>query len=183
MASGVRARSVILSVGDTVLGAVLFFEYTTTFSIFINQITGIVYGLMALVYIAVRRIRSKKRMKRRHDSSEELLIRSGSDGVKRSPPWFVFVIIGIMNGSGNFFQAVGQPHTPGETQAGLNLIGIPLVLTHSRVFLKKRASSWVSIAAACVIFTGSVVTALPDILGSDSTSAGFVTLWYSVVFT
>ena len=114
------------------------------------------------------------------DEEGRALSIEGGDAKRKTPPWWVLAVIGCMNGSGNFFQAIGQTHTPGETQAGLNLIGIPLVMTLSYVFLKKRSVR--PAAPAAIIFLGSVVTALPDIMGSDSGST-VVTYWYLSYFT
>ena len=55
-------------------------------------------------------------------------------------PWYVLVGIGLFNGSGNFLMAIAQPHTPGLTQALLGLLGIPLVMILSAIFLKKKSN-------------------------------------------
>ena len=173
---GVSSAALVLSVlvllgaGDTVLGAVLFDEYTTVFSVFINQFTGICYGIGAAVALGIRQRRRRKARsgsifeEGAHASADPLLADSklsslgGNDApTKLAPKWWILATIGVMNGSGNFLAAIGQPHTPGETQAGLTLIGIPLVMVMSRVFLGKKVESWMTALAVALASSWPVI--------------------------
>lgn len=45
---------------------------------------------------------------------------------KPKAPWWLLVVIGAMNGTGNFCAAIGQPHTRGDTQVGRNSVVLAL---------------------------------------------------------
>eukprot|EP01079_Euglenida_sp_SAG-EU17-18_P005302 gene5302-947_t len=161
---------VALQVGDLVLGAVLFFHWGQDYSQFLNQATGIIYGLWSIpIVFLVTPLVSKY---------------FGSKGpkapTKPAAPWWTLVVCGLMNGAGNFLQAVGQVHTPGQTQNLLQLVGLPTVMVLSWVFLQKTQSSFAAVCAA-IIVAGSAVAVVPSFLHSGAHGGGMTVLWYSVV--
>lgn len=84
-------------------------------------------------------------------------------------PWYTLVAIGLMNGSGNFFMAISQPHTPGLSQTLLMLLGIPLVLTLSWLFLAKRPSRIAALGAALIV-GGTATSSLRNVVDNGSST-------------
>ena len=171
---------VVLTVADGVLVVVLFDMYTETYAQFVNQGTAFVYGVTALVILAVRWCRSRSD----RDSQPDPSLLPGSDDVviqRKAPlPWMTLVAIGLFNGSGNFCMGVSQPHTPGLTQVLLYLLNIPLVMILSWVFLNKKASS-VAITGAALIVAGTLISGLRAILQPDDGSDPVQPLWYCIM--
>jgi hypothetical protein len=102
----------------------------------------------------------------------------------------MLVGIGVLNGLGNFLQAVGQPHTPGLTQSLLTTTTVPLVLALSFVALKKSCSR-IACGGALLIVAGAAVSALRTQLNSgggdvvvkfdkDDDGGGISVFWYSI---
>ncbi len=81
---------------------------------------------------------------------------------------YLLVGIGLFNGSGNFLMAIAQPHTPGLTQSLLMLLGIPLVMAMSAIFLRKKCPSWVAIVGAAAIVFGCSTSALRGVFEGGS---------------
>lgn len=52
---------VALTVGDTVLIAVLMYHYTDTFALFVNQGTALVYGLVSIPIVLMLRRRARRK--------------------------------------------------------------------------------------------------------------------------
>lgn len=98
----------------------------------------------------------------------------GKKSDKPQPPYRTLVLIGCMNGLGNFCAAVGQVHTVGTSQALLQLVGIPFVLGLAWIFLQQRPSLIATICAVAII-GGTALSAVPH----ATADAG--SLWYSVV--
>jgi len=164
---------ILLSVGDTVLGGILFDRYGQVYAQYLNQATALVYCITSSIILLCRRISKPK-------SNECSSTDTGA-------PWWMLVIIGLMNGSGNFLQAIAQPHTANLTQSLLQLLGVPFVMVLSFIFLQKAPSLW-ALAGATLIVVGTIISALRTVLpevtivGGNSDSAGGVTSnWYSVV--
>lgn len=162
----VLAFLVVITVLDSVLIGILMFQYTDHWSLFINQGTAFVYGCISIPLVFW--------LKRSGKVEEEPL-----SGTSRAPraPWYVLMLIGVMNGTGNFCQALGQPHTRGALQALFQLMFIPVVLCCSWIFLGKRPSL-VAGLASLIIIAGIAVSSSRSF--GDSTS-GVTTYWYSVV--
>jgi drug/metabolite transporter (DMT)-like permease len=97
---------------------------------------------------------------------------NGAGPVKRSPPTYTLILIGCMNGLGNFCAGVGQVHTGGTSQALLQLVGVPFVLVLSWIFLQQRPSLIASISALAIV-GGTALSAVPH-AEKDTGS-----LWYS----
>ena len=97
----------------------------------------------------------------------------------------MMVLIGLFNGGGNFFQAIGIEHTAGTTQAVLQLMGIPIVLLLSWACLGSRPNL-VAAFGAMLIVGGVALSALPHVLPSSTqnhtASDGAAYPWYSVLF-
>lgn len=164
---GALVLLIVLTVLDTVLCAALFFEYTSTYAQFINQGTALVYGISSTLYVVIS---SKiKRAKENHDYNESFLYGNNEAPAK----WYHLLIIGMLNGSGNFCMAMGQPHTLGTTQALLNLLTVPLVMFMSWLFLKHK-TTLLSITGAILIIIGAGFSAMH----SDNSQQFF---WYSSV--
>ena len=190
---------VALTVGDSVLGVILFDLFDERLSLFVNQGTAFVYIVTSVIALAVMRYVSAP--VQLVDSSlpmidvEGNLIGPLSEALKdkRHAPWYFLVTIGLLNGSANFFQAISQPHTPGLSQTLLPLLGIPLVLSLVWIFLGRRPSLAASLGAVLIV-GGGFVSALRSILnpsdsgsgeaGSDSGDAGpiVVYVWAIALF-
>eukprot|EP00937_MAST-01D_sp_MAST-1D-sp2_P000262 g262.t1 len=193
---------VILTVFDTVLCAVLLFYFGDVYANYINQATGTVYvcatSVHRLAFYCMARGRQAREMAAEDGRGEPLLAAPrGVDAVVPAPaataavaaraaakpdvPIWVLTGIGVLNGTGNFFQAIGSVHTRGSTQTVLGLIGVPLVVLLSWALLHKRPNA-VGAAAAAVIVAATVVSASPTLSGGDDGGGGAVkTYWYSVV--
>ena len=87
----------------------------------------------------------------------------------RRAPWYILVAIGFLNGSANFFMAISLPHTPGLTQTLLNLLGVPLVLILTWLFLRRRPSLVAAIGAALIV-AGTASSSLRSVWASSSTA-------------
>jgi drug/metabolite transporter (DMT)-like permease len=173
----VLAILVLLTVSDGILQFVLFDKYPDTYALFLNQGTAFVYILVSSSLLVARRIGRKQ-----------------CNHTLPTPPWYVLVAIGMFNGLANFcqvrvcarvasdssgtlgrghsrlrLQAIGNPHTASLTQSLLNLLGVPLVLALSFVFLRKRPS-WCAMAGAALIVLGCGFSALRALVGADSPS-------------
>ena len=196
---------VLITVADIVLGAVLFYEFTEVYAQFVNQGTAFVYILLSSAILFVRWLPccrkcrcfwDKEKLPTQHDESDsdgkghyifdenEEGDSGGAAGKKNSSkskaPWYILVGIGLFNGSGNFLQAIGQPHTPALSQSLLPLLGVPLVMGLSALFLRKR-SGWIAIVGAAVIVVGCGMSGLREVLLPSSSSGAIDVLWYSVL--
>lgn len=133
------------------------------YPIFLNQATGTVYGVITFPLLAIWKWRGWS------------VTRGGgaSDTVERKPPpYHTLILIGCMNGLGNFCAGVGQVHTGGTSQALLQLVGVPFVLALSWVFLQQRPSL-IATASALAIVGGTALSAVPH------AEADTGSLWYS----
>ncbi|KAH8066417.1 hypothetical protein JL722_858 [Aureococcus anophagefferens] len=162
--AGVFALLIALTVGDIVLGAILFDRFGEIYAQYLNLATAACYCVASTAAVLWRR-------------------------APRAPR--LLVVIGVLNGGGNFFQAVGQPHTPGITQSLLSAtLSVPLVLSLSLLFLGKRPSRTAAGAAALVV-AGAACSAFRSRLGAsralidaggedDGGAGGIVVEWYAV---
>ena len=132
---------VFLNVADAVLVVLLFDVWGERYSLFINQGTAFVY----IVWSACALLLNRQRC---------------FTGGARA---LTLIAIGLMNGSGNFFMAISQPHTPGLSQTLLNLLGVPLVLSLSWLFLGRRPSLTAGLGAALIV-GGTASSSLRDLL-------------------
>lgn len=164
--AGVFALLIALTVGDIVLGAILFDRFGEIYAQYLNLATAACYCVASTAAVLWRR-------------------------APRRAPARLLVVIGVLNGGGNFFQAVGQPHTPGITQSLLSAtLSVPLVLFLSLLFLGKRPSRTAAGAAALVV-AGAACSAFRSRLGAsralidaggedDGGAGGIVVEWYAV---
>jgi hypothetical protein len=97
-----------------------------------------------------------------------------NEGAKHSNPmpWYILVAIGFLNGTGNFFLAVGIVHLRGGTQSIMQLIGVPGVCL-------RKTSSLVAIAATVLIVAATLISSLPSMLHPDDNG---VLVFVSCVF-
>lgn len=149
---------VVLTVADTVLCTVNLYYYTEVYAQFFNQGTGIVYILVSIPIVVIRR-RWQKEREGRQGQLQGLL---NQPAPKPGPPLWILICIGALNGTGNFFNAVGSPGTRADTQSLLQLVGIPIVLALSWLFMGKRPSLIAALGAALIV-AGTFVSALPAI--------------------
>lgn len=147
---------IVLTVADGVLVTILFDKYGDRYSQYLNQGTAGVYVVVSTTMVLVRWCWSGKD-------------RTGGKTDKPAVPAWILITIGILNGSGNFFMATSQPHTPGLSQSLLNQLTIPLVLVLSFVCLRKR-SSLVGCVGAALIVGGTAISAFRP--GGESSSCG-----------
>ena len=153
------------------LVVVLFDVYTETYAQFLNQGTALVYGIVSTVLIGARAVYGCCVASKRANASSEsttlsapILMGGADEGTladpeadaapaiaSRSPPWYLLVIVGLFNGSGNFLMAISQPHTAGLTQTLLNLLGIPLVMALAWLCLRQRPSALAVVAAVAIV--------------------------------
>ena len=165
--TGMLLLLICLSVANTVLCTVNLYYYTDTYAQFFNQETGVVY-IFVSIPIVLHRSRRRRQLKAAQTHAGNGSLQGGAttdEGllqVKPPPPLWVLVCIGCLNGTGNFFAAVGAPHTRAETQSLLQLAGIPVVLGLSWLLLGKRPSG-VAVLGAALILMGTAVSALPAI--------------------
>ena len=164
--AGVFALLIALTVGDIVLGAILFDRFGEMYAQYLNLATAACYCVASTAAVLWRR-------------------------APRRAPARLLVVIGVLNGGGNFLQAVGQPHTPGITQSLLSAtLSVPLVLSLSLLFLGKRPSRTAAGAAALVV-AGAACSAFRSRLGAsralidaggedDGGAGGIVVEWYAV---
>lgn len=169
---GMVLALVLLTVGDSVLGAKLFWVYEPGLANFLNQATGAVYIITSTIHRAALGFWAK----RSGDVKEY--------STKPPVPYYMLILIGVLNGTGNFFQAIGQTHVSGTTQTIVMLIGIPLVMLLTAVFLRKRPTKLAAVGAY-FIFAGTVVALLPSLIPSYSHGSGggdaVQVFWYSEV--
>eukprot|EP00038_Savillea_parva_P009187 m.181783 g.181783 ORF g.181783 m.181783 type:complete len:400 (+) comp15359_c0_seq1:265-1464(+) len=180
------ALMVILGVGDTVLVALLFWTYNRSnppgcstdvnatlpchydsatseiYPVFLNQATGTVYGIITFPLLALW---SWREWGSTHRDKKNGILR-------KSPPNWKLVLIGCMNGLGNFCAGVGQVHTGGTSQALLQLVGVPFVLLLSWIFLGQKPSLVATLSALAIV-GGTALSAIPH--ASKDTGS----LWYS----
>ena len=138
---GVITFLVVITVADVCIGIVLFDKFGTPYAQYLNQATAFVYCIATTSILLGRyviRICSRDRHKMIKDSE------------RPTPKWYALIAIGLFNGSGNFCMAIAQAHTPGLTQSLLFLLGIPLVLLISFLFLRKKPSL-IAIGGAAII--------------------------------
>jgi len=180
---GALGLLVALTVGDSVLVVVLFDVWNPTgthdrLTLFINQGTAFVYIVWSLAALAVLAVQRRRvQVSTTTDGSG-----GGGDGSKDPrAPWYVLVAIGLMNGSGNFFMAISQPHTPGLSQTLLSMLGIPLVLGLAWVFLHRRPSVTAA-AGAGLIVVGTGISGLRGVLDPDGSSPVVVYAWAIMLF-
>lgn len=105
------------------------------------------------------------------------------EGSHKPPvPLHILIIIGILNGTGNFCASIGQPHTKGTTQSLISLAGIPVVLTLSWLFLGKSPTLVAAFAAALIV-GATALSALPALTSSNTGDDGGAVseYWYSVL--
>ena len=183
---------IVLTVADGVLVTILFDEYTEYYAQFVNQGTAFVYVCWAALILLVRRCRRGRRGGGGVDSAGDKILRDplltdgGGGGSSSKPrgrdyaPWYFLVLIGVLNGSGNFCMAIGQPHTPGLTQTLLSLLTVPLVMVLAWACLKQRPSAQ-ALAGALLIVVGTAMSGLRVVLGSGAATAQPIDpLWYSI---
>ena len=72
--------------------------------------------------------------------------------------------------SGNFFQAVAQPHTPGLTQTLLSLLSIPLVLALTALCFGQTPSP-LALLGASLIVVGSATSGLRGVVDPSGARA------------
>ena len=151
---------VLLFVADNVLVVVLFDTFGERYAQYINQGTAFVYIVWSSIILLARRFRRPNIY-----STPNPPTPTDTDKKTIPPPW-ILIGIGLFNGSGNFLMAIAQPHTPGLTQTLLNLLGIPLVLLLSSLFLNKVSTTkeW---CGAGLIVLGTCVSGLRTLLESD----------------
>lgn len=181
---------VLLTVADNVLVNILFDMFTERYSQFVNQGTAFVYCIWSGAILLWRRCARARERARRRAQSEELAALmpqsalgkgAAAAGARSYTPWYILVAIGLLNGSGNFFMAIGQPHTPGLTQTLLSQLNIPLVMLLSAVLLRKRASN-MAVLGAVLIVGGSCASALRAVFDDGHGNAPIVVYWFSVTF-
>jgi drug/metabolite transporter (DMT)-like permease len=163
---GITALYVILLTGDGVVGAILFDVYTEIYSQYLNQATALVYCVWSSLAVWWLK-RSRKPMAAADDEV--------------SAPWSALVFIGCLNGSANFFQGTGMPHTSGLSQSLLLVLSLPIVLILSYVFLKKAPTKLSAVGAACIL-GGTAVSALRGSINSVGSDGGIAIFWYSTLF-
>ena len=194
---------IALTVADTVLCTVNLYYYTDTYAQYFNQGTGAVYILVSIPIVLYNRAQQKRRRRERDSSQLQGLL--GKEVEKPGPPLWILIAIGALNGTGNFFNAIGSPHTRANTQSLLQLLGLPIVLLLSWLCLAKRPSG-VAACGALLIVLGTVASAAPTLApglfpcggalmppcpaaassgsgesGGDGGGASFHQEWYSVV--
>ena len=152
---------VLLFVADNVLVVVLFDTFGERYAQYINQGTAFVYIVWSSIILLARRFRRPNI----YSTPNPPTPTDDTDKKTIPPPW-ILIGIGLFNGSGNFLMAIAQPHTPGLTQTLLNLLGIPLVLLLSSLFLNKVSTTkeW---CGAGLIVLGTCVSGLRTLLESD----------------
>jgi drug/metabolite transporter (DMT)-like permease len=126
------------------------------FSLFLNQGTALVYIVWSVVLLLVRR--------------------EPFTGGTRLP---ILVAIGLLNGSGNFFTAISQPHTPGLSQTLLGLLNIPLVLLLAWLFLGRKPSI-VAVLSAALIVGGTAFSSLRTVLLSSGDAQPIVVFGWAI---
>jgi drug/metabolite transporter (DMT)-like permease len=154
---------IVLTVADTVLCSVNLYYYTDVYAQFFNQGTGFVYILVSIPIVLFRRRRQQQLDAAQQGQLQQGLLNQPLR--KPGPPLWVLVAIGALNGTGNFFNAIGSPHTRADTQALLQLVGIPIVLGLSWLMLGKRPSLVASVGALLIV-AGTAVSAAPSIAPS-----------------
>ena len=187
---------IVLTVADTVLVTILLYYFGERYSQYVNQATGTVrgnqsdssiqwfilqvYGLVTIPIILYRRfyLLAANQEENGDELTDALVPRRSQRKVVKVPPTWMLVSIGMLNGTGNFFTAIGIPHTRGVTQSLLMLTGIPLVMLLSFLIIGKR-QSYVAMSGAFLIVAGATVSSLPSIL--HPTDDGVHEIWYSVL--
>ena len=132
---------VVITVADVCIGIVMFDKFDTPYAQYLNQATAFVYCI-ATTSILLGRYLIRILARDRRVTTEKV--------ERPTPEWYKLIAIGLFNGSGNFCMAIAQPHTPGLTQSLLFLLGIPLVLLISFLFLRKKPSL-IAIGGAAII--------------------------------
>ena len=168
---------IALTVGDTVIGTVLFDKFGEIYSQYLNQGTAFVYCIVSSSILLVRKFRTGRYGLEPEDNG------SATGSAMAYAPWALLIVIGLLNGSGNFLMAVAQPHTAGLTQSLFSVCaGIPIVMLLSAIFLHKTPSSRAA-AGASLIVMGAVISTLRTVFNKDgdSGSGGITTNWYSTV--
>ena len=141
---------------------------------YVNQGTAFVYIVWSSAILLVQgACRARGRRCRCFWDHEE---HGAASRARSTAPWYILVGIGLFNGSGNFCMALAQPHTSGLTQTLLNLLGIPLVMVLSWVFLRKP-SSRLAVGGAILIVIGTACSSLRSEFEPSSGAASPVALF------
>ena len=107
---------IVLTVADTVLCTVNLYYYTDTYAQYFNQGTGAVYIVVSVPIVLYNRWKKNRRIAQREQSQLQGLLpgskRGGgggdADGERPGPPLWILIAIGALNGTGNFFNAIGR---------------------------------------------------------------------------
>ena len=68
------------------------------------------YILVSIPIVLYNRAQQRRRREERESSQLQGLLVKG-DEEKPGPPLWILIAIGALNGTGNFFNAIGSPHT------------------------------------------------------------------------
>ena len=169
---------------DGILGYILFDVYPKIYAQYLNQSTALVYCIWSTIGV----IYLQRKARVAEDNATPPLqttaaVVAENDGKSHSP-WYYLVAIGALNGTANFFQAVGMPNTAGLSQSLLPLLSLPVVLVLSYFFLRRTPTSK-SLAGAFLILLGCVLSGLRDVLNPNEHSSGggaHPVYWYSTLF-
>eukprot|EP00760_Papus_ankaliazontas_P025870 PhM_4_TR2901/c0_g1_i1/m.55292 len=183
---------VALTVADQVLSAVMFDVYSETYSQFLNQATAAVYGIVSIVIMCGIAMCKQTESTTSLSPSSLLEDEEAGDLITATPTNAKqqkdkisaksLIFIGLINGGGNFCMAVAQPHTPALTQSLLYVLGVPLVLILSRIFLRKRPTVLAAFGAAIIVL-GTILSGLRSVLftSAGDGNGGIEVFWYSVL--
>lgn len=161
---------VLLTVADGVLNILLFDVFGESYSQFLNQGTAAVYGILSAAILMSRAVLPGAD---RGEATTRPFLESALRSTTAVAPWYVLVAIGLFNGTGNFLQAISQPHTSGLTQSVLSQLGIPLVLLLSYLLLQRSVSPAAALGAASIVL-GTAASAL-----ASQGSGPVETFWYA----
>ena len=121
---------VVFLILDGVIGGVLFKKYEEIYSQYLNQATAFMYMIMSSIHMIIinKCSRSQERKILNNIGDANDIEEQEEISITKRTPWYLLVVIGVLNGTSNVFLAIGMPNTALLSQSLLGLLSLPVVL-------------------------------------------------------
>ena len=176
---------VVFLILDGVIGGVLFKKYEEIYSQYLNQATAFMYMIMSSIHMIIinKCSRSQERKILNNIGDANDIEEQEEISITKRTPWYLLVVIGVLNGTSNVFLAIGMPNTALLSQSLLGLLSLPVVLILSYLFLKIKGTN-AQYCGAIFILIGTFLSSLHSIINGGGTNHtnGNPIYWYSTLF-